>query len=106
MTDIPHALIRNALRKIWWERSKARREALKRQKVKGSQLWICEGCAQLIPRKHVDHIVPIGKTPGAKGSDADWNGFFDRLFCPSEGLQILCKACHDEKTKTDKQGIK
>ena len=42
----------------------------------------------------VDHIVPIGR-------DLDWNTFIEALFCEKDNLQVLCKSCHKEKTKSE-----
>lgn len=45
---------------------------------------------------HVDHIEPVG-------SYYDWNEFVDRLFCPAENLQVLCKECHKGKTADERK---
>lgn len=48
----------------------------------------------------VDHIVPI------VAPDVGWvnlDSFAERLFCPTEGLQILCKPCHKLKTDSEKK---
>lgn len=42
----------------------------------------------------VDHIIPIGK-------GGDWNSFIEALFCEKENLQVLCKPCHKDKTKSE-----
>jgi hypothetical protein len=42
----------------------------------------------------VDHIVPAGSL----NTFEDIAGFVERLFVGPEGLQCLCKACHDRKT--------
>lgn len=46
----------------------------------------------------VDHIKPIidplvGFTT--------WDSFIENLFCEEDGLQVLCKECHDIKTKQE-----
>ena len=98
---IPHAQIRSALRKIWlW--SPVRREALKRAKVGGvAKTWRCEWCKLWTNEPEVDHILPVGSTPGARGADAaaTWDDLIRRMFCSAEGLRVLCRYCHQAKTK-------
>lgn len=45
----------------------------------------------------VDHIEGAGST--LEG----WDSFIERLFCGVEGLQILCKSCHNTKTQEEKK---
>lgn len=47
-----------------------------------------------------DHIVPI---VDVEVGFVDWNTYIDRMFCPKENYQILCKSCHDVKTKAENQ---
>ena len=42
-----------------------------------------------------DHIKPVG-------GDGDWNAVIENLFCETDNLQLLCKACHDAKTKDER----
>lgn len=49
---------------------------------------------------YVDHINP---TVCPKEGFIDWNTYFDRMFCPVENLQCLCKTCHDEKSKEERE---
>lgn len=53
----------------------------------------------------VDHIIPVVSiTTGFQfrpNGLPDWNEFIDRLFCPVEGLQLLCNTCHDSKTQIE-----
>jgi len=42
-----------------------------------------------------DHIVPVG-------GDGDWNEIIENLFCEVDNLQLLCKSCHDVKTKDER----
>jgi hypothetical protein len=46
----------------------------------------------------VDHISPV---IGPEGF-VDWNTFIGRLFCTADNLQVLCKDCHDRKSKDEK----
>lgn len=47
------------------------------------------------PNTFVDHIKPVGKFK-------DWNTYIENLFCEEENLQLLCKECHDKKTKKER----
>ena len=42
-----------------------------------------------------DHIIPVG-------GDGDWNEVIENLFCETNNLQLLCKECHDAKTKHER----
>ena len=46
----------------------------------------------------VDHIIPVGKF-------IDWNTYIKNLFCDSSNLQILCRECHDRKTKDESRSV-
>lgn len=48
---------------------------------------------------NVDHIEPVGTLYSLN----DVPRFFDRLFCTYDNLQVLCKDCHDVKTKKDRK---
>lgn len=45
----------------------------------------------------VDHIEPVVPISGFDS----WDGYINRMFCDSSGLQVLCNECH--KVKTDKE---
>ena len=47
-----------------------------------------------------DHIDTVIST---KDGFVDWNTLVDRMFCPYENWQKLCKTCHDEKTKQERE---
>ena len=47
----------------------------------------------------VDHIEPVGTL---RDYD-DLPNFVRRLFVDEEGLQILCKDCHDKKTQAERK---
>ena len=45
-----------------------------------------------------DHIDPI---ISLEDGFVDWNNLVERMFCPEENWQKLCKPCHDVKTKAE-----
>ena len=47
----------------------------------------------------VDHISPIIGPEGFK----TWDDVISRMFVEEEFLQVLCKACHDRKTKDERK---
>lgn len=59
----------------------------------------CASCHQLFPAKLVvvDHIEPVILVSGFDS----WDGVIRRMYCPAEGLQVLCKTCHSVKTKEE-----
>lgn len=60
----------------------------------------CSECRHWFKQKDVsvDHIVPAG----ALNSFDDIAGFVERLFVGTPGLQVLCRTCHDLKTKEER----
>lgn len=74
-------------------------DAPPRQKV----VYECNICNGLFPAKQVsvDHILDAGSLL----SKEDITPFIERLFCGADGLQVLCKTCHDAKSLSSKQGI-
>lgn len=101
---IPHSKIRSALRQVWrW--SHARKECLKRSKIAGASAWLCETCGKPSRDVDVDHVNPVGSTPGARGSEGKtWDEFMRKLFCTAEELQVLCKKCHEKRTSEQRSG--
>jgi len=83
----------------WVVLSEAKRVAQNNPRAKWEYLCTSCFCWYLQKDVTVDHIVPCGSLR----SYADLAGFVERLFCPAEGLQVLCKPCHLLKTKADKE---
>lgn len=84
--------------------SPAYRDALKMafiRKDEGGEWYKCRLCGEVLRRKdkQMDHIQPVVKV-GTRWS-GDWNEYRDRLFVESESLQVLCKKCHQEKSKKE-----
>jgi len=48
----------------------------------------------------VDHIDPV--IDPEKGFES-WDRVIERMFCETEGLQVLCRACHKEKTSDERK---
>ena len=47
----------------------------------------------------VDHIHPV---VDPKKGFISWDVYITRMFCEIEGLQVMCKPCHKEKTTQEK----
>lgn len=65
----------------------------------------CNGCKGVFPSSEVqaDHINPVidplvGFTT--------WDSVIERMFCETEGFQILCKPCHNNKSSAEKRQAK
>jgi hypothetical protein len=71
------------------------------------KLYECRQCRNTFPQSsmavdHIDPVVPIGgfKTDGFLGYD--WDVVIIRLFCEVDGLQVLCKPCHNLKSADER----
>jgi len=64
--------------------------------------YICNACKKEFTSKdvEVDHISPV--VDPATGF-VNWDVFIERLYCPKENLQCICKECHKLKTKTERK---
>jgi 5-methylcytosine-specific restriction endonuclease McrA len=64
----------------------------------------CASCNKHFPAKEVavDHIETVVPLTGF----TDWDDVIKRMFVEKDGLQVLCKTCHDIKTKEEKQQAK
>ncbi len=102
-----HGFIRSALRRAWtrWpEQYRARKLAQRPYKGPNKQQkwqYMCAACLEWKMGKdtQVHHKVECGTLR----SFDDIPGFVERLLCPAEDLQILCKQCHKKQHKNDKQ---
>ena len=70
--------------------------------------YMCAGCEKEIPatvkegrkrvnNKFVDHIEPAVPITGW----VNWDHYIENLFCEEDNLQLLCKKCHDAKSKEE-----
>ena len=93
----PKTFAISALRRASY-RLGARYEALNKAKISYG-VYACAACKKAFARKNVqvDHITPIVPLSGWDNFD----GYIARLFCHSDGLQILCIGCHKSKTKEE-----
>jgi hypothetical protein len=107
----PHPYLVAAFRKVWYW-SPERRQTLSSAKI-GKDQWQCHSCPNIVVKEKyvtkkgrsrtrmtgsVDHIVPIGKQPRSWG---EYNEYLAKTFCPASNLQVLCKACHGVKSKSE-----
>ena len=69
---------------------------------KFAQHYRCTHCRANFPATSVvvDHIHPVVDT--MKGFTT-WDEYIERMFVEAEGLQVLCKSCHKEKTATERK---
>lgn len=88
----------------------AAKEVFYIQSKKGKQLrrvrFECAQCRTKSSRKGVavDHIHPVVDPNDANkfpNGEKDWNKQIKRLIVDTKGLQILCRSCHDKKSKAE-----
>ena len=105
-----NSFIKSALRKAsikWPPKYQVKKEAEVGKKINKStgriaMHYCCAGCSDHFPNSYVsvDHILPVvDPTTGF----VSWDDVIERMFCEIDGLQVLCKDCHDEKTKQEKE---
>ncbi len=104
------SFIRSGLRRMWSRypvKYQVRQEARKPYKGEDKRtkwLYKCNKCKQFFKTKEVevDHIKPAGSLKDY----SDLAGFVERLFCAKDNLQVLCKPCHKEITKQQREEAK
>lgn len=107
-------MLRSALRQRsrFWKPINQVKDAAKRpNKSNNKKLkwqYQCKECEQWFRGDEVcvDHIEPAGQL----NSFDDLGEFCKKLFCESDGLQVLCsngtESCHHKKTQLEKQRLK
>jgi len=108
-----NSFIKSALRSAsgrWPPKYKAIQEAFTESKTNAktgrtAKHYRCNVCRNDYPVKdiQVDHLEPV--IDPAKGFTS-WDEVIRRMFCESDGFQILCKPCHTIKTNAEKQQTK
>ena len=80
------------------------KHVVKGQKGKrGGKLVKCELCGELIPMyksqlDHIDSITPVMLAQKVMS----FIMLFERTFCDDKNLQVICKTCHDKKSKKER----
>jgi hypothetical protein len=93
----------------WPPRNNAKKEA---RVDRG--MYLCNLCQKEVPvtvklkdkrvnNVTVDHIDPV---VNPKTGFNTWEEYVTRLFVEEEALQVLCKKCHDTKTKEERESKK
>lgn len=61
----------------------------------------CNNCQDEFTSKdvQVDHILPV---VDPKTGFTTWDDYIKRLYCTKDNLQVLCTACHKEKSKLER----
>lgn len=101
------SFIKSTLRKgstRWPPRFEALNAAKRGKKVNEktgrlAEHYECAECHGEFPAKdvQVDHINSVIPLTGF----VSWDDVIKRMFCPVEGLQVLCKTCHSRKSKEE-----
>lgn len=67
-----------------------------------AQHYKCNTCNANFPAADVvvDHINPVVDT--MKGFTT-WDEYVERMFVEADGLQVLCKPCHKDKTEIERK---
>lgn len=78
-----------------------KRNVPKDKAVRHRYEYQCAECKDWHKQRNVevDHITPAGSLKDFK----DLAGFVERVFCSKEGLQVLCKPCHKQKTAEERK---
>ena len=68
----------------------------------GRNQYRCSTCSKTVPNRntHMDHKLPVvDVVQGFVG----WDIYIERLFVERDGWRLLCKACHAEVTKMQRE---
>jgi 5-methylcytosine-specific restriction endonuclease McrA len=77
----------------------ARSDALRAAKVERGK-YTCNMCKGIFRHKEVavDHIQPV---IDPNDGFVSWDEYIERMYVPMDGFQVLCKTCHDAKTRIE-----
>ncbi len=69
---------------------------------RGGKQVRCACCGSIAPwgDTNVDHIEAVIPTY-MTANEMSYDEIISRMWCTQENLQVLCKKCHDEKTKEE-----
>jgi len=91
----------------WGPRNEAKRDARQAEKFPNDRGRLvfhskCRGCGAIVPETtaSVDHINPV---IDPKVGFENWSTYIERMYCEKDGFQVLCKPCHDAKTKEERE---
>lgn len=94
----------------WPPRNEALKAAKTVKKINVSsgrlaQHFKCKKCKKDFPAKQVavDHIKPV---VDIKKGFVDFDTYINRMYCGVKNLQVLCKTCHDVKSKKEREDRK
>jgi len=101
------SFIRSALRRAWtkypvkYQVLNKARTPYKGPDKRTKWLYKCAHCSNLFKSTEVqvDHIQPAGTLKDY----SDLPQFVETLFCEESNLQVLCKECHNAKTKEERK---
>jgi 5-methylcytosine-specific restriction endonuclease McrA len=64
--------------------------------------YLCADCGGFFVARdvQVDHVDPV---VDPSTGFVSWETYFDRLYCETDNLQVLCKPCHKEKTNRERK---
>ena len=106
LAQLREAFVQKWLRKAslqWFPRTEAVRAARKQR-----GLHECAMCKSLVRRgeyilDHIDPVIPLQGLPVRPDGGRDWNVWIDRLLCPSSNFRLICKACDEAHTNSQKE---
>ena len=69
---------------------------------RGGKMYNCKKCKKAFNTKgvQVDHIDPVCPI-GVATMSMSWDLIMERLYCSESNLQVLCRKCHDLKSKKE-----
>ena len=102
--------IRSALRRAWtkypvrYQVMDAAKKPYTGKDKRTKWVYECASCKGKFKSTEVqvDHIKPAGTLKDYK----DLPSFVRNLFCEADNLQVLCKECHNKKTKEERSNVK
>ncbi len=102
-------LVKGAIRRVF-SRSELRRSVLDAARIdyldpdrpRVKKWGVCKACKQKTPlylmqADHVNPIIPVDKTL----EEMSWDEVVNNIWCDPKCLDILCKPCHNTKTKAE-----